>query len=105
MKTILLTGSAGFIEHKTPEFLLRDSYRIIGVDNMNDYYDEKLKEYHLSLLMEKPNFEFYNIDIENQGELKPLFESKTFDAIMNIAARAGVSYNIENSYIYVSSNL
>jgi len=105
MKTILLTGVAGFIGHKTAKFLLKDGYRVIGIDNMNDYYDIKLKEYRLSLLKEKSNFKFFKIDIENQEKLKPLFASNNFHAIMNLAARAGVRYSLENPHIYVSTNL
>tara|TARA_Y100000310_G_scaffold279815_1_gene299164 strand:- start:454 stop:1425 length:972 start_codon:yes stop_codon:yes gene_type:complete len=105
MKKILLTGVAGFIGHKTAELLLRNGYCVIGIDNLNDYYDIKLKEYRLSLLKEKSNFEFFKIDVENIKKLKPFFESNSFDAIMNLAARAGVKYSLENPHIYVSTNL
>ena len=105
MKEILLTGVAGFIGHKTAEFLLRDGYCVIGIDNMNDYYDVKLKEYRLKLLEEKNNFSFFDIDIESQEKLRPLFESNSFGAIMNLAARAGVRYSLENPHVYLSTNL
>ena len=105
MKVILLTGVSGFIGQKTAEFLLRDGYRVIGVDNMNDYYDVNLKLYRLSLLKEHPNFKFYSIDIENQGKLKTVFNNNPIDAIINLAARAGVRYSLDNPHIYFSTNL
>ena len=105
MKEILLTGVAGFIGQKTAEFLLRDGYCVIGIDNMNDYYDVKLKEFRLKLLEEKNNFSFFDIDIESREKLRPLFESNSFGAIMNLAARAGVRYSLENPHVYLSTNL
>ena len=105
MKTVLLTGAAGFIGHKTAEVLLRDGYRVIGIDNMNDYYDIRLKEYRLNLLTGNEQFEFHKIDIENKDKLQPLFQSISIDAVMNLAARAGVRYSLENPHIYVSTNL
>ena len=105
MKTVLLTGAAGFIGHKTAEVLLRDGYRVIGIDNMNDYYDIKLKEYRLNQLIGNEQFEFHKIDIENRGKLQLLFQSISIDAVMNLAARAGVRYSLENPHIYASTNL
>ena len=105
MKTILLTGAAGFIGHKTAELLLRDGYRVIGVDNMNDYYDVRLKEYRLNLLAGNGGFQFHEIDIEQKDKLRLLFESNSIDAVMNLAARAGVPYSLENPKVYVSTNL
>ena len=105
MKIVLLTGAAGFIGHKTAEFLLRDGYRVVGLDNLNDYYDIRLKKYRLSQLKQTPGFDFFDIDIENLEKLTLLFEKYKFDAIMNLAARAGVRYSLENPRIYVSTNL
>ena len=105
MKTILLTGVAGFIGHKTGEFLLRDGYRVLGVDNLNDYYTVNLKENRLSKLKEKSNFEFFEVDIEDFEKLSTIFDQFKIDAIMNLAARAGVPYSLENPHIYVSTNL
>lgn len=105
MKTILLTGAAGFIGHKTAQTLLRDGYSVIEIDNMNDYYDARLKQHRLALLDNHDRFHFHQIDIEDTGKLKSLFESNSMDAIMNLAARAGVRYSLENPGVYVSTNL
>jgi len=104
MKTVLLTGVAGLIGHKTAEFLLKRGYKVIGVDNMNDYYDVKLKEYRLSTLKGNPNFRFYRIDIENLDALRILFEDNKIDGAINLAARAGVRYSIVNPFVYVTTN-
>ena len=104
-RTILLTGAAGFIGHKTAQILLRDGYRVIGIDNMNDYYDVRLKEYRLGLLAVNDRFVFHEIDIEDKAKLKALFESNSIYAILNLAARAGVGYSLENPSVYVSTNL
>ena len=65
MKTVLLTGAAGFIGYKTAENLLEKGYRVIGIDNMNNYYDVRLKEFRLNELKKHRNFLFYKLDIEN----------------------------------------
>ena len=104
MKTILLTGAAGFIGQKTALQLLDQGYNVIGIDNMNDYYDQALKEYRLNSLAKYDNFEFEQIDIEDQVALSRLFAENQFDAVMNLAARAGVRYSMENPHIYMSTN-
>tara|TARA_B100000315_G_C14554557_1_gene577504 strand:- start:1325 stop:1627 length:303 start_codon:yes stop_codon:yes gene_type:complete len=85
MKTVLLTGVAGFIGHRTAQFLLRDGCCVIGVDNMNDYYDVRLKKHRLDQLIGNGGFKFHEIDIEDKGELKALCESNSIDAILNLA--------------------
>ena len=105
MRKILVTGSAGFIGWKTSEKLLEKGYEVVGVDNMNDYYDVRLKEWRLNQLLPHKNFKFYKIDIEVRDALKELFKSNKFDAIINLAARAGVRYSIENPYIYYTTNV
>ena len=95
-KTVLLTGAAGFIGHRTVQFLLRDGYQVIGIDNMNDYYDLRLKKFRLNLLIGNKQFDFHKIDIEDKDKLKTLCESIPIDAIINLAARAGVPYSLEN---------
>ena len=105
MKKILLTGAAGFIGWKTSEKLLDKGFEVVGVDNMNDYYDVRLKEWRLNQLLPHKNFKFYKIDIEARDALKELFKSNKFDAIINLAARAGVRYSIENPYIYYTTNV
>ena len=104
MKTVLLTGAAGFIGFKTGQELLKRGYKVIGVDNMNDYYDPKLKEYRLNLLKENENFKFYRVDIENLEALRVIFEDSKIDGVINLAARAGVRYSIENPFVYTTTN-
>jgi nucleoside-diphosphate-sugar epimerase len=104
-KTILLTGVAGFIGSKTAECLLSADYRVVGVDNLNDYYDPRLKNYHLKSLKNNPNFHFLKIDIEDKEKLESLFEKENFLAVINLAARAGVRYSIENPKIYFTTNV
>lgn len=104
MKTILLTGVAGFIEWKTAELLLNRGFKVIGIDNMNDYYDVRLKDYRLSKLNKLDGFTFYKEDIENIEFLKKLFKENGIDAVVNLAARAGVRYSLENPFIYMTTN-
>ena len=103
MKKVLLTGAAGFIGFQTAKILLQEGYFVVGVDNLNDYYDVRLKEYRLKLISD-PNFVFKKIDIENKSELEKLFEEYKFDSVINLAARAGVRYSMENPDIYMSTN-
>jgi len=104
MGTVLVTGVAGLIGHKTAEFLLEKGYRVIGIDNMNDYYDVRLKEYRLATLKGKPNFCFYRVDIENYEALRVIFQDNKVDGVINLAARAGVRYSIVNPFVYVTTN-
>jgi len=104
LKTILLTGVAGFIEWKTTELLLNRGFKVIGIDNMNDYYDVRLKDYRLSKLNKLDGFTFYKEDIENIEFLKKLFKENGIDAVVNLAARAGVRYSLENPFIYMTTN-
>ncbi len=104
MRKVLLTGAAGFIGYKTAELLLKNGYQVVGVDNMNHYYDPKLKEYRLQMLKGHRNFTFYRLDIENLEALRVLFQDHPFDAVINLAARAGVRYSIENPFVYLSTN-
>lgn len=104
MKTVLLTGCCGFIGNKTAEFLLDDGVTVVGVDNMNDYYDVALKEYRLGRLSGRDNFHFHKIDIESLADLDSLFTTYSFDAVINLAARAGVRYSMENPHVYMTTN-
>jgi len=105
MPKILVTGAVGFIGWKTSEMLLKQDYEVIGVDNMNDYYDIKLKEWRLNRLRGFKNFKFYKLDIENHEALKVLFEDNPgIEAVINLAARAGVRYSIQNPWIYFRTN-
>ena len=103
-KTVLLTGSAGFIGWKTGEFLLKEGYEVVGIDNLNNYYDVRLKKWRVEQLKRFNNFQFFNVDIENYGALKVLFDLYNFDAVLNLAARAGVRYSLINPHVYLQTN-
>jgi len=102
--TVLLTGCAGFIGWKTAQKLLEEGFKVVGIDNMNSYYDVRLKEWRLKTLLDNPDFRFFHLDIENLGALKVLFDSYSFDAVLNLAARAGVRYSMENPHVYLQTN-
>jgi len=102
---ILLTGAAGFIGWKTAQKLLDEGHTVIGVDNLNNYYDPRIKQWRLKTLKVRNNFIFHNADIENFEALKLLFEIyEPIDAIINLAARAGVRYSMENPFVYFTTN-
>ncbi len=104
METVLVTGAAGFIGARTSALLLEKDVRVVGVDNMNDYYDPRVKEYRLSLMQQADNFDFYRLDIENLEELRPLFGKYHFDGVINLAARAGVRWSLVDPFVYVRTN-
>ena len=101
---VLVTGAAGFIASKVCQMLLEQGDEVVGIDNMNDYYDVRLKQYRLSELKKYTNFTFHKIDIEQLEELKLLFETYQFRAVYNLAARAGVRYSMENPWVYMRTN-
>ena len=107
-KKYLVTGAAGFIASQVCSQLLDQGDHVVGVDNLNDYYDIRLKEWRLKKLENHPNaqnFYFEKLDIENQESLKVLFENQgSFNAVLNLAARAGVRYSMENPHVYLSTN-
>jgi UDP-glucuronate 4-epimerase len=107
-KKYLVTGAVGFIASQVCSQLLDLGNLVVGVDNLNDYYDVGLKEWRLHQLHSHPNtinFYFEKLDIENQERLIALFENKgPFDAVLNLAARAGVRYSMENPHVYLSTN-
>ncbi len=84
--------------------LLEKGESVVGLDNLNDYYDVQLKEYRLSKLTKHPNFVFYKADIEKIEELKPIFEKHEFRSVFNLAARAGVRYSMVNPWVYLRTN-
>ena len=104
MKTILITGAAGFIGSNLAKALVSDN-KIIGFDNVNDYYDVKLKEYRLSQLDSSPNFTFIKGDLADKQAVHSIFEQHQPDIVVNLAAQAGVRYSIENPKAYIDSNL
>jgi len=102
---ILVTGCAGFIGSKVSEALLIQGHEVVGVDNLNHYYDVRLKKYRLTFLKGYQGFRFYKADIENYQTLKEIFRENKFDAVVNEAARAGVRYSLENPFVYITTNV
>ena len=102
---ILVSGSAGFIGHHACKLLLDKGHEVIGIDNLNDYYDINLKNHRLSLLKNYKNFIFYKIDIQDYRSMESLFNKHKFDYVLHLAAQAGVRYSIENPSIYIQSNI
>lgn len=101
---ILITGAAGFIGARLST-LLDEKHEIIGIDNLNDYYDVALKEERLNVLRNKKNFYFKKIDLASKNDIKNLFEKEKFDVVIHLGAQAGVRYSIENPYAYIDSNI
>ena len=104
-KKVLITGSSGFIGFHLAKLLLKNNYEVVGIDNMNDYYDVRLKKGRLEILQKYDNYTFYKIDLKDKEDIDSLFEKYRFDYVINLAAQAGVRYSIENPYAYVDSNL
>ncbi|MDW8294341.1 MAG: GDP-mannose 4,6-dehydratase [Aquificaceae bacterium] len=104
MEGFLVTGCAGFIGWKVSEKLLQKGYHVVGIDNMNQYYDLKLKEYRLESLKKYRNFRFYAVDVEDLPSLRRVFLENSFHCVINESARAGVRYSIENPHIYFTTN-
>jgi UDP-glucuronate 4-epimerase len=102
---ILVTGAAGFIGAALALRLLERGDRVVGLDNLNDYYDVALKEARLARLSAFACFEFAKADIEDRGRMARLFAERKFDAVMHLAAQAGVRYSIENPGAFVDANL
>ncbi len=104
MSTYLVTGTAGFIASRTAQLLLDAGHTVVGVDNLNDYYDVRIKLHRQEQLRGQQNFSFHELDIEQMAPLEKLFVKHKFDAVLNLAARAGVRYSMENPHVYVSTN-
>lgn len=104
MKKILVTGAAGFIGARTTQLLLEQGIDVVGVDNLNDYYDVQLKKHRLANLEKNKNFHFYYGDIEDIQILRRIFQEHSFDGVINLAARAGVRYSQENPFVYMTTN-
>lgn len=105
MARYLLTGAAGFIASKVAELLLADGHSVIGVDNMNNAYDIRLKQWRLDQIKDRANFSYHQFDICDRGALTELFRTHApFDAVINLAARAGVRQSVENPWVYIDTN-
>lgn len=101
----LVTGAAGFIGMYTAKRLLEAGHEVVGLDNLNDYYDVRLKHYRLEQLTPFENFTFVKIDLADRESMANLFEQEQFQRVIHLAAQAGVRYSIENPMAYVDSNL
>lgn len=100
----LVTGAAGFIGFHVSECLLRAGHKVVGVDNLNDYYDVSLKQARLDLLP-SPNFSFHKLNLADRAGMDKLFADEKFDRVIHLAAQAGVRYSLENPHIYAEANL
>jgi UDP-glucuronate 4-epimerase len=104
MNNILITGCAGFIGYSISKLFLKKNFKVVGVDNINEYYDPKLKLKRLNSLKNK-SFTFLKTDLENKSKIENIFKKYKFDYVIHLAAQAGVRYSLENPYAYFSSNL
>jgi UDP-glucuronate 4-epimerase len=102
---VLVTGAAGFIGFHVSKKLLSRGDTVIGLDNLNDYYDVGLKKARLAQIKQNDNFTFVKEDLQNRTEIEALFAHYSFDAVINLAAQAGVRYSLENPQAYIDSNV
>ena len=102
---ILVTGAAGFIGFHTSKRLLDFGYDVVGLDNINDYYDTNLKNNRLKILLDYDRFIFHKIDLEDQNLVEQLFKKASPQRVIHLAAQAGVRYSIEHPQVYINSNI
>jgi UDP-glucuronate 4-epimerase len=102
---VLVTGAAGFIGFHVTEHLLRQGRRVVGLDNVNSYYDPRLKEARLEILRQHSRFSFAKLDLTDRAAVKSLFEQHRFPLVIHLAAQAGVRYSLDHPHAYVDSNL
>jgi UDP-glucuronate 4-epimerase len=102
---LLVTGAAGFIGFHTARLLLERGDEVVGLDNLNAYYDPALKQARLEILMDYPQFRFVKVDIADREAMEGLFRAEKFQRVVHLAAQAGVRYSIENPHAYVHSNI
>ena len=116
MEKVLVTGAAGFIGHHLSKLLVKNNYEVVGIDNINDYYDQKLKLARLEDMAVKTSKIDYNIpikgditfiklDLQDKENMMELFEKEKFDYVVNLAAQAGVRYSLENPQSYIDNNI
>ncbi|HEX6179081.1 MAG TPA: SDR family NAD(P)-dependent oxidoreductase, partial [Thermoanaerobaculia bacterium] len=104
-KKVLVTGAAGFIGFHLSKRLLSEGWQVAGLDNLNGYYDVRLKESRLAQLEGQKDFTFHRLDLSDRDGLTRLFETGKFDVVVNLAAQAGVRYSLQNPHAYVDANL
>jgi UDP-glucuronate 4-epimerase len=102
---VLVTGAAGFIGFHVARRLLDRGDEVVGLDNLNDYYDVTLKQARLGLILDHPKFSFVKLDLENRAGIAALFAEHKFDRVVHLAAQAGVRYSLENPHAYIDSNI
>ena len=102
---VLVTGAAGFIGFHTTKALLARGDQIVGLDNLNEYYDVNIKNARLDLLRKESGFEFVHLDLTDREEMANLFETQGFQRVVHLAAQAGVRYSIENPFAYIDGNI
>ncbi len=104
-KTYLVTGAAGFIGFHLSKRLLSEGCPVIGLDNLNDYYDVNLKKARLAILEQEHNFKFVFANLEDRAAIENLFSENEIHIVINLAAQAGVRYSLQNPYAYIDSNI
>lgn len=104
-QTVLVTGAAGFIGFHVAQALLQAGRNVVGLDNLNSYYDPKLKDARLSILKNNPKFSFIKLDLADRAGMAALFAAHKFPVVIHLAAQAGVRYSIENPHAYADANL
>jgi UDP-glucuronate 4-epimerase len=104
-KKVLITGAAGFIGMHLSEKLLKKNFVVVGIDNLNDYYDVRLKKERIKNLKNYKNFHFYKVDLLQVKKLEDLMSNNSFEYVINLAAQAGVRYSIENPSTYIENNI
>jgi UDP-glucuronate 4-epimerase len=105
MSKILVTGAAGFIGFHLSRRLLARGDQVVGLDNLNDYYDVRLKHDRLAQLEQQPGFTFQRLDLADRAAMQAIFQKERFDVVVNLAAQAGVRYSLTNPHAYVEANL
>ncbi|MBE0669819.1 MAG: SDR family NAD(P)-dependent oxidoreductase [Anaerolineales bacterium] len=104
MSNYLVTGAAGFIGARTSQMLIEQGHTVVGIDNINDAYDPRIKEYRLKKLQELDRFKFHKADISDKASID-LFKNEKIDGVINLAARAGVRFSVDNPWAFVESNV